>query len=119
MRRGMAGLVLFLVGGCAAGPPVTGPEEAISHWRGRPVAEAISAWGEPAEIWEQESGTTYIWVASHYPGRYFPANLPPRDHYLPYAGTIDDLRCRGVLLADQDGIVRAADWQGYECRFLP
>jgi hypothetical protein len=112
---------LLLLAACTTAPPEPTPaDRAIGHWVGRPIAEAVAAWGAPSEERPAEGGgRLYIWLASHYDRRYYPANLYEPLPYGAYGKTPEELACRGVLETDAADIVRKAEWVGYECHFLP
>lgn len=103
--------VLF---GCAPHRPESRADQAMAAWVGRPIDAAIAAWGPPTEERVGELGHLYLWEASHYDRRYYPANLPA-DTPSPYG----DLACRAVFEVDGEGEVTGAAWRGHECRFLP
>lgn len=103
--------VLF---GCAPPGAESPADQAMAAWLGRPIDAVIAAWGAPTEELVDPFRHLYIWEASHYDRRYYPANMPA-DGPSPYT----DLACRGVFEVDGEGKVTGAAWQGYECRFLP
>lgn len=123
MKRLLLLLAAALLAGCAA-PALEQPatetpaDRAIAHWVGRPVAEAIGAWGQPIEEMGKDGRRLYIWPATHYGRSYYPANLDPAQP-LPFGKTPEELACRGVMEVDEQGIVTRAEWVGYECHYLP
>ena len=121
-RRELLALVLLTLlplAGCLPPDPETSPaDEAIARWVGQPVERVIASWGEPLEKRQEEGRTVYVWPASHYDSRYYPANLPPTNRPLSVPAG-EELSCKGVVVADEEGIVTRAEWQGYECTFLP
>jgi len=118
MRKGVLLIVLGLMAACTPAPTSTPAEEAITHWLGHPIAEVIAAWGAPQEERSDDGRQLYVWPATHYGRSFYPANLDP-DQRLPFGQTPEELACRGVLEVDGEGIVTAAEWQGYECHHLP
>ncbi len=109
---------LALLAGCAAAPVETPADRAITYWVGHPIDEVIGAWGPPAEEQTVEDRHLYLWLATHYGRSTYPANLDP-NRPLPFGKTPEELACKGVFEVDTQGIVTAADWQGYECHYLP
>jgi len=118
MKRGVLLIALGLLSACASTPVQTPAERAITHWVGHPIAEVIAAWGTPAEERDADGQKLYVWLATQYGRSYYPANLDPAQP-LPFGKTPEELACKGVLEVDGNGIVTAADWQGYECHYLP
>jgi len=118
MRKEMLLIALGLLAACAAPPTQTPADKAINHWLGHPIAEVIAAWGAPLEELGADGQQLYVWPATQYGRSYYPANLDPRQP-LPFGNTPEELACRGVLEVDDEGIVTAAEWQGYECHYLP
>ncbi len=121
MRTLIMLLALAALSGCLGprpGTPAQSPaDQAIGHWVGRPVTEAIAAWGPPRGESVEDGRHLYRWNATQYGRSYYPSNLDPKP--LPYGKTPQELACQGVMEVDGDGIVRRAEWEGYECHYLP
>lgn len=118
MKRWLYVVGLAFLTGCAAAPVETPAERAITYWVGHPLDEVIGAWGPPAEEQTVDGRHLYLWVPTHYGRSYYPANLDPAQA-LPFGKTPEELICKGVLEVDEQGMVIAADWEGYECHYLP
>ena len=110
--------VILALAACVT--PQTKPpaEQAIAYWQGRSIDDVIAAWGPPTDEKIAENSHLYIWEASHYDQRYYPANLDPSGQ-APFRRDREELACKGVFDVDEEGMVTKADWQGYECHFLP
>lgn len=114
MRRLLLIIATAALAGCAAPRQESPADQALSTWVGRPIDAVIAAWGAPTAEDRDGPRHLYFWEASHYGRRYQPANLPTGGP-APYG----DLPCRAAFEVDEAGTVTTADWQGYECRFLP
>jgi len=119
MRMWLFLLTAFLLWGCASAPvPDYPPDRAINQWVGRPIEDAIAAWGKPTEERFEEDRHLYIWMASHYDSRYYPANLPDTKIF-PHVEGREEIACKGVMEVNEKGTVVRAAWEGYECDYLP
>lgn len=110
-------MILPLVA-CAPPQAETPADRAIAYWEGRSINEVIGAWGAPTAEKVEDNRHLYVWEASHYDQRYYPANLYSADRVSIRRGR-EELACKGVFDVDEMGVVTKADWQGYECHFLP
>lgn len=104
--------------GCAAPRAESPADQAIAAWMGRPIEAVIASWGPPSEETFEGARHLYLWEASHYDRRFYPGSLPAVGHF-PSLGGRGEIACKGVFSVDETGRVVEAQWQGYECHFLP
>lgn len=111
-------LTLLLAGCVTTTASEYPPDKAIGHWIGRPINDVVAAWGKPTEERVEAEKHLYIWTASHYDSRYYPANLQEKEIY-PHLGGRDEISCKGVFEVNDEGRVVRAAWEGAECDLFP
>lgn len=118
MKRWVVLALLLAAAGCAPAPQAYPPEQAIGYWVGRPIEEVIAAWGPPAEERITTEEHLFLYEASHYTERFYPVNID-REGQSPFRMKREELACMGVFEVDASGTVIRAEWEGYECHYLP
>jgi len=115
MRYAYTFVLALLVTGCATTAATEyPPDRAIGYWVGHPIEDVVAAWGGATEERIEGERHLYIWKASHYDSRYYPANLQEKRIY-PYPGGREEIACKGVLEVNAEGKVVRAEWEGAEC----
>ena len=115
MRRFVTrGLLLLLLGGCAATTAGSGDGDRLQRWIGHPLTDLVGSWGAAAEETQENGQRVLIWPTSRFGRRTLPANLDPLAS-AGVAGSSEEYRCRAVVTVDSGETIVATEWRGEEC----